>query len=144
MHRKTHSKNQFRRIKKVSIAERIIQLKLICRKVIDRYPFYCFVAMFLSILLSAVLAFTSMRVQESTQLPSFPGLATEGIIKTTTDVITSYGTIVELEELQRRIALIIEKDTLSEIDSIHLSDALKRYEYIQRSLIPSNQGQPSP
>lgn len=144
MHRKTLSKNQFRMIKKVSIAERIVQLKLICRKVIDRYPFYFFVAMFLCMLLSAVLAFTSMRVQESTKLPTFPGLATEGIIKTTADVIASYGTMVELEELQQRIALIIEKDTLSDLDSIRLSDALKRYEYIQRSLIHSNQGESSP
>lgn len=135
MHRKTHSKNTGHPSKDVTFLERIAQLRAMCHNLMERYPFYFFVGMFVCILISAVFAFTVMRVEKSTELPTFPGLATEGITKNTTDIIGSYGAIIELEELQHTIAAIIQKDSLSDRDSILLSDGLKRYEQIQRSLI---------
>ncbi|WP_196936704.1 hypothetical protein [Sphingobacterium hungaricum] len=135
MHRKTHSKNTEHPSKDAAFLERIVQFRTMCHSLMERYPFHFFVSMLICILISAVLAFTVMRVEKSTELPTFPGLATGGVTKNTTDIIGLYGAIIELEELQHSIAAIIQKDSLSDRDSIRLSDALKRYEQIQRSLI---------
>lgn len=143
MHKKTLSKNSFKVIKKLSIAERCIQFKGTFRKLLERYPFYFFIGMFVCMLISAVLAFTIMRVEESIKLPIFPGLGTDGVINATTDIIGSYGTLLELEELQRGIAVIVQKDSLSDRDSVHLSDALKRYEQVQRSLMRLDDQKPT-
>ncbi|MCA5006152.1 hypothetical protein [Sphingobacterium bovistauri] len=137
MHKKTPSKNSFRALKSTVIVEHAGKFKAIFRSLIDRYPFYFFLCMFGCMLISAILAFTIMRVDESAKLPTFPGLDTEGIVNTTTNIIGTYGAVLELEELQRSIALIIQKDSLSDSDSIQLSNALKRYEQIQRTLIHS-------
>lgn len=135
MYKKTLSKNSFKERNKISLMKYFAQLSAICRTLIRRYPFYFLIGMFSCILTSAILAFTVMREEDSSKLPAFPGFATEGITKTTTAIIGSYSAMNELEELQRNIAVIINKDSLSDRDSIQLAHALKRYEQIQRSLI---------
>ena len=135
MYKKIPSKNSFKERNEVSVMQCFAQLSEISGALIRRYPLYFFIGMLSCILTSAILAFTVMREEESSKLPAFPGFTTEGITKTTTAIIGSYSTMNELEELQRNIAVIINKDSLSDLDSVQLTLALKRYEKIQRSLI---------
>lgn len=135
MLKKTHSKNEFRDIKSGTFLHRIRNIQELTRNLIVRHPFYALACMFACMLISAILAFTVMRVNESTKLPKFPGLATHGIIKSSANIIDTYAAMGELEELKQRIALIIQKDSLSHLDSIQLTEALKRYEKIQRNLL---------
>ena len=144
MLKKTLSKNSFKSVKSGNIAKRSEQFKVSIQKLLERYPLCFFVGMFVCLLVSGILAFTVMRVQEVTKLPQFPGLATAGIVKSTTDIMGSYSSLMELDELKHNIAVFIQKDSLSVSDSIHLSAALKRYEQLYRSLIPINDSSSTP
>ena len=135
MYKKTLSKNTFKERNEVSLMQQFAQLSAICQTLIRRYPFYFLIGMLSCILTSAILAFTVMREEDSSKLPAFPGFATEGITKSATAIIGSYSAMNELEELQRNITVIINKDSLSDRDSAQLTHALKRYKQIQRSLI---------
>jgi len=137
MYKKTPSKNTFKELKKLKLIDRCLMLKSSCRSLLARYPLYFFGGMFVCMVVSGVLAFTVMRVDESAKLPAFPAVPTDEIINTTNTIIDSYSTIKELENLQRSIAVIIKKDSLSDRDSIQLRDALKQYEHLQRSMIRS-------
>jgi len=135
MRRKTLFKNRLQMMKKDTEGMINGKFSLICHNLLTRYSYYFLFGMVLCMLASTVLAFTVMRTKESKELPAFPGFAADGLFKTTTDIIGSYNAIIELETLQRSIAFIIQKDTLSTLDSIQLSYALKRYEQIERELM---------
>ena len=114
------------------------------RRLVDRYPVHFFGIMVACMLGSGILAFTVMRVGTPHKLPVFTPPPSSGAASELTGIIDTYSAIREVADLQQLIAEIVQKDTLSTGDSILLTDALQRFELIQRSINTNDKNNPAP
>lgn len=114
------------------------------RRLVDRYPVHFFGIMVACMLGSGILAFTVMRVGTPHKLPVFTPPPSSGVASELTGIIDTYSAIREVADLQQLIAEIVQKDTLSTGDSILLTDALQRFELIQRSINTNDKNNPAP
>ncbi|MGJ1525514.1 hypothetical protein ACR79H_07635 [Sphingobacterium spiritivorum] len=124
------------------IRERLRELGASSKTLLSRYPLQFLTVMLACMLGSGILAFTVMRTDAKrtiTELPQAPqigtGTAMQGIIDT-------YGALREVAALQDTIAYIIAKDTLDATDSIRLTQALGRFERIQRTIMNNKKSTP--
>lgn len=106
-----------------------------CRELVKRHPLYFFAGMLACMLASGILAFTVMRTDEPRVLLAFPQPPASGVGGAITGIIDTYAALNEVTALQDTIAHIIEKDTLDATDSIRLTEALRRFEKIQQSIM---------
>ncbi|OYD43635.1 hypothetical protein [Sphingobacterium cellulitidis] len=115
-----------------------------CRRLVERYPVHFFAGMVVCMLCSGILAFSVMRVGTPHTLPAFSPPPSGGAVPELTGIIDTYSAIREVADLQQVIAAIVKKDTLSAADSILLTDALRRFELIQRSISTNDKNNPAP
>ncbi|WP_262246510.1 hypothetical protein [Parapedobacter soli] len=117
------------------IRRHLRQVSGFCRELVKRHPLYFFAGMLACMLASGILAFTVMRTDEPHALPAFPKPPASGAGGAITGIIDTYAALNEVTALQDTIAHIIEKDTLDATDSIRLTEALRRFEQIQQSIM---------
>lgn len=117
------------------IRRHIRQVSGFCRELVKRHPLYFFAGMLACMLASGILTFTVMRTDESHALLAFPKPPASDAGRAITNIIDTYAALNEVAALQDTIALIIEKDSLDATDSIRLTEALRRFEQIQQSIM---------
>lgn len=144
MYRKTPSDPASRAGAWDGLLDRIRRTGASCRRLIERYPIHFFAGMVACMLCSGILAFTVMRVGTPHELPAFAPPPSGGAASELTGIIDTYSAIREVADLQQVIATIVQKDTLSTADSILLTDALRRFELIQRSINNNDKNNPAP
>lgn len=118
------------------------QVGAFCRGLVQRYPLYFFAGMLVCMLASGILAFTIMRTDTPHALPAFPQPPASGAGGAITGIFDTYAALSEVTALQDTIARIIEKDTLDATDSIRLTQALRRFEQIQQSIMNNKNSTP--
>ncbi|OOG19647.1 hypothetical protein BWD42_06970 [Sphingobacterium sp. CZ-UAM] len=96
--------------------------------------------MLLCIIVSGILAFTLMRTDSGSTLSKYPKLPAVGSMAGITDALDSYSALQQVVAIQDTIAAIINKERLDDRDSIQLTDALKRFHQLQRSIYKPQSG----
>src|SRR5690606_4363797 len=124
------------------IGERLIALGDAVRGLAKRYPLHFLTAMLACMLGSGILAFTVMRTDVKRTLPELPKAPPIGTGAAIPGIIDTYGALREVAALQDTIAYIIAKDTLDATDSIRLTEALGRFERIQRTIMNNKKSTP--
>jgi len=125
-----------------NIRERLRELGASGKALLRRYPLQFLALMLASMLGSGILAFTVMRTDAKRTLPELPKAPPAGTEATLPGIIDTYGALREVAALQDTIAYIIAKDTLDATDSIRLTDALGRFERIQRTIMNNKKSTP--
>ena len=124
------------------IRERLRELGASGKTLLSRYPLQFLTVMLACMLGSGILAFTVMRTDAKrtiTELPQAPQIGTGTAMP---GIIDTYGALREVAALQDTIAYIIAKDTLDATDSIRLTQALGRFERIQRTIMNNKKSTP--
>ncbi|GAA0881837.1 hypothetical protein GCM10009120_04330 [Sphingobacterium siyangense subsp. cladoniae] len=94
--------------------------------------------MLISLLTSGILAFTVMRKDAAHRLPIFPKTPTGGTLSGLSSAMRTYDALQQVTAIQDTIASIIAKESLNTSDSIRLTDALKRFEQLQKTIYHQN------
>lgn len=105
-----------------------------CRHLLGKYPIPFFAGMVISILLSGILAFTILRVDNPQALTALPRLPASGAGGGMGSMLEAYDALKEAAVLQSRIEAIARKDTLDTGDSTEVIDAFKRIDEISKQL----------
>ncbi|WP_139351038.1 hypothetical protein [Sphingobacterium sp. CZ-UAM] len=113
---------------------------IILRHFLKRYPIVFLSGMLLCIIVSGILAFTLMRTDSGSTLSKYPKLPAVGSMAGITDALDSYSALQQVVAIQDTIAAIINKERLDDRDSIQLTDALKRFHQLQRSIYKPQSG----
>jgi hypothetical protein len=137
MHRKTHSEStpHLGRELKREFAGSFRRIEISFRWYIRNHRIPAYTAMLICILLSALLAFTVMRVEKTGPLPSIAkstGKAESGF----SQIVETGQALQQVLDLQSQINAVLQKDNLTALDSAAVKDALKKLEAIQHQINP--------
>lgn len=105
---------------------------------LQRYPLYFLSGILICLLTSGILAFTLMRKDAAHRLPVFPKAPANGTLSGLSGVMGTYDALQQVTAIQDTIATIIAKESLDTSDSIRLTDALKRFEQLQKTVYHQN------
>ncbi|QGN22521.1 hypothetical protein [Elizabethkingia anophelis] len=142
MYRKTPSDPQADNDGFGGLRERLRELGASGKGLLRSYPLQFLTLMLVCMLGSGILAFTVMRTDAKRTLPELPKAPPIGTGATMPGIIDTYGALREVAALQDTIAYIIAKDTLDATDSIRLTQALGRFERIQRTIMNNKKSTP--
>ena len=112
------------------------RLACVLGSVCNRYPRQVFAMMVLGILISAILAFTVLRVPGASPLPSLDSGSSKALSSGLGNIIQSGQALREALELQDQINAVLRKDSLDGRDSLMLRRAILRLENIHHNLNP--------
>lgn len=105
---------------------------------LQRYPLYFLSGMLISLLTSGILAFNLMRKDAAHRLPVFPKAPSSGTLSGLSSAMRTYDALQQVTAIQDTIAAIIAKESLNTSDSIRLTEALKRFEQLQKTIYHQN------
>lgn len=135
MYRKTHFKPQ-----KALGSEIVKELAVYfsrfggwTERIIAKYPKQIFFTMLATILISAILAFTVMRIKKTQPLPLYSS-SVAPITQGFGQILGAGQALKKVLELQNQINLVLRKDSLTGNDSLLVKNALSQLESIHREL----------
>lgn len=122
----------------IFLQQKLQQARNFVRGFLERYPLYFLSGMLICLLASGILAFTVMRKEATHRIPVFPKAPASGTLSGLSGVMGSYDALQQVTAIQDTIAAIIAKESLNTSDSIRLTDALKRFEQLQKTIYHQN------
>ena len=120
------------------LQQKLQQARNFVRGFLQRYPLYFLSGMLICLLASGILAFTVMRKSATHRIPVFPKAPASGTLSGLPGVLGAYDALQQVTAIQDTIATIIAKESLDTSDSIRLTDALKRFEQLQKTMYHQN------
>ena len=122
----------------IFLQQKLQQARNFVHGFLQRYPLYFLIGMLICLLTSGILAFTVMRKDATHRIPVFPKAPASGTLSGLSSVMGTYDALQQVKAIQDTIATIIAKESLNTADTIRLTDALKPFEQLQKTIYHQN------